>query len=188
MHDSAPSAAYALDPHQTEGESDMKGKDRFLIAIVVGMVLLVAAVVLVVLNRRGQPAYKPDDSPEAAAYNYLLALRQKDYVRAYSYLSPTLAHYPADADQFAQDIRRDSWAFSGLEGEVSLAVEAVVAGVTQTTVEVRQTTYYEGGLFDSGEYSFVFDLILKVEGEGWRIVEAERYWYGCWSATWEWCD
>jgi hypothetical protein len=42
----------------------------------------VAAVILVVLLRGDQPSYKPDDSPEAAAYNYLLALRQKDYVRA----------------------------------------------------------------------------------------------------------
>lgn len=166
----------------------MKGQDRFLIGIVVGMVLLVVAVLLVALLGGDRVAYRPDDSPEAAAYNYLLALRQQDYARAYGYLSPTLAHYPASLDQFVYDVRRDSWSLTELQGDVSLAVESVIPAETQTTVVIAQTTYPTGGLFDSVQYRSTFDVVLREEGGSWKIVQAQRYWYHCWSTTEEPCD
>jgi len=167
--------------------TDRKGRDRFLIAIVVGIVLLVAAAVVVALLRGGPPDYKPDDTAEAVAYNYLLALRMGDYERAYSYLSPTLVHYPASFDQFVQDVRSAGWSFTPAEEDVSLAIEQVIPGDTQTIVQVRETRYHQGGPFDSGEYSDTFDVVLKDEVNGWRIVDAGRYWYGCWNSTTDAC-
>lgn len=168
-------------------ETVSKGKDRFLIAIVVGIVLLVAAAVAVALLRGGTPDYKTEDTAEAVAYNYLLALRLEDYERAYSYLSPTLVHYPANADQFVQDVRSAGWPFNPTQEDVSLTIEQVIPGKTQTIVQVRETRYHQGGPFDSGEYSDTFDVILKNEPSGWKIVEAGRYWYGCWNSTVENC-
>jgi hypothetical protein len=163
--------------------TEKKEKDRFLIAIVFGIVLLVAAAVAVALLRGGTPDYKPEGTAEAAAFNYLLALRLEDYGRAYSYLSPSLAHYPANADQFVQEVRSAGWPFNPTQEDVSLAIEKVIPGETQTIVQVRETRYHQGGPFDSGEYSDLFDVTLKNELSGWKIVEAGRYWYGCWSST-----
>jgi hypothetical protein len=168
-------------------ETEKKGRDRFLIAIVVGIVLLVAAAVVVALLRGGTPDYRPDGTAEAAAYNYLLALRLGDYERAYSYLSPSLVHYPASADQFVQDVRSAGWSFTPPEEDVSLTIEKVIPGDTQTIVQVRETRYHQGGPFDSGEYNDTFDVILKDEASGWKIVDAGRYWYGCWSSAVENC-
>jgi hypothetical protein len=167
--------------------TEKRRPDRFLIAIVAGIVLLVAAAVVVALLRGGPPDYKPDDTADAVAYNYLLALRLGDYERAYGYLSPTLTHYPANVDQFVQDVRSAGWSFGRSEQDVSLAIEKVIPGETQTIVQVRQTTYHQGGPFDSGEYSDTFDVILRDEASGWRIVNAGRYWYGCWGSTAEGC-
>jgi len=163
-------------------KKDRRGQDRFLIAIVVGIVLLVAAAIVVALLRGGPPAYKPDDTADSVAYNYLLALRQGDYARAYGYLSPTLPHYPANTDQFVQDVRSAGWPFNPSGEDVALAVDKVIPGETQTIVQVRETRYYQGGPFNSGEYNDTFDVVLKNEADGWRIIDAGRYWYGCWSS------
>lgn len=161
----------------------MKSQDRFLIAIVLCIVLLVATVVVVALLRDNQPAYRPDDTPDGVAYNYLLALQLGDYERAYGYLSPTLAHYPASVDLFVQDMRRAPWAFNLTERDVSLNIDKVIPGAVQTIVQVRETSYYRGGLFGSGESSYTFDVTLKHQEDGWKIVEGGRYWYDCWSST-----
>jgi hypothetical protein len=161
----------------------MHGRDRFLIAIVAGIVLVLAASIAVVLVRR-QPTYRSGDTPEAAAHNYLLALRREDYARAYGYLSPTLVRYPAGADEFANQVRIYPWSdvrYLAADDTSSLAVESIMSGVSQTTVRVRETSYYEGGLFDPGESSTLFDMTLVREEGGWKITNSERYWNRCWG-------
>ena len=46
----------------------MKHADRFLIALVIGIVLIVVAALFVV-RRQPEPSYRSDDSPEAAVHN-----------------------------------------------------------------------------------------------------------------------
>ncbi|MEK6256736.1 MAG: hypothetical protein N2C13_05395, partial [Chloroflexota bacterium] len=67
----------------------MKSPDKFLIAIVVGIVALVLVVFAVTLAR-GAPEYKAHDNPEGGDFNYLQAIHNEDYKRAYSYLSSNL--------------------------------------------------------------------------------------------------
>lgn len=170
----------------TKGGRDVKNHDRFLIAIVVGMVLLVVAVIVVVLVR-GQPTYKPDGTPEATAFNYLLALRQKDYARAYSYLSTTLVHYPAEVDEFVRDVQGTSWSFSWLNGDISIATETSVFLENRATVEVRYTTSYSSDPFAARQYTATFDMALRAEQDGWKIVQSERCWDQCWSTPTQPC-
>lgn len=65
----------------------MKGIDKFLIVMVVGVVVLVGVVVAVVLLRSGEASYEPNSTPEAVAHDYLLALQWEDYERAYEWWS-----------------------------------------------------------------------------------------------------
>lgn len=62
-------------------------QDRFLIAIVSVVVLLVIAAVTVFFLRSGKQTYRPDDTPQGIVYNYLLALERGDYQRAFGYLA-----------------------------------------------------------------------------------------------------
>ncbi|HOF89582.1 MAG TPA: hypothetical protein PLZ36_15990, partial [Armatimonadota bacterium] len=68
----------------------MHTSDKWLIGIVIGAALLVCAAVAVTVLRP-KPAYRADDTPAGVTHNYLLALKQRDYARAYGYLSPTLS-------------------------------------------------------------------------------------------------
>jgi hypothetical protein len=159
----------------------MKGTDRFLIGIVAGAVLLVAVVLAIALLAPNRPGYRPDDTPDGVAHNYLLALHLEDYARAHSYLSPTLPGYPAGAGEFAAGVESRRWNFASLDDDVSLAVESVRGTGDRVRVLVRETRFYEGGLFDLGHHSSTFDLVLVREEGAWRISESARYWNDCWS-------
>lgn len=160
----------------------MKGTDRFLIVIVGGVVLLVGVVIAVALLRSGEVSYQPDDAPEGVAHNYLLALQREDDERAYSYLSPTLPGYPSTAQEFTKELDDHSWSFSRPD-DVSLAVDSVKVTGDRAKVSVRRTTFYSGGVFDSGQSSSTFEMTLVREGDQWQVVEADRYWWRCWSVA-----
>lgn len=142
--------------------------------------LLVGVVIAIVLLRSGEVSYQPDDTPEGVAHNYLLALQWEDDERAYSYLSPTLPGYPATAHEFTKDVDDHSWDFSRHD-DVSLAVESVKVTGDRAKVSVRRTTFYRGGVFDSGQSSSTFEMTLLREADEWQVVEADRYWWKCWS-------
>jgi len=161
----------------------MKGTDKFLIAIVVGVVILVGVVVTIALLRPGQPGYQLDDAPEGVAYNYLLALQQADYERAYGYLPPTLPGYPADSEAFERDVSNNRWSFGYYDDDVSLAVEGVNVTGDKAKAVVRRTVFHRGGLFDSGQYSSTFDMTLRRQDGAWKITDSDRYWADCWSSS-----
>src|SRR3972149_1468711 len=83
----------------------MKVTDRFLLGIVAGIALLVVVAFLLVLNRK-ELTYQSEDTPQGVAHNYLLALQERDYERAFGYLSPDLAGSPQRGDEFAGDLKQ----------------------------------------------------------------------------------
>lgn len=161
----------------------MRGTDKFLIAIVAGIVLLVGAVLALILLRPNQPSFQPDDTPEGIAYNYLLALELEDYERAYGYLSPRLPGYPDDAETFERNVGDHRWSFGYRDDDVSLAVESVKVTGDRAKLVVGKTEFYRGGLFDSGQYSTTFAMTLRREEGVWKITASDRYWASCWDSS-----
>ncbi len=165
----------------------MKKPDRFLIGIVVGVVMLIGAAVAIVLLPSNKPSYQPDDAPEGVAHNYLLALDMGDYERAHGYLSPTLPGYPRSVEEFTDDLE-ESWSFRyDRDADVTLAVEAVRTTGDRSTVSIRRTVFYQGELFDSGQYSWTFEMTLRRQDGEWKAVDADRYWDNCWSNRSQYC-
>ena len=155
----------------------MRSTDRVLLGIVLGAVLLAGGTLALILLRP-EPTYLGEDTPEGVAHNYLLALQREDYSRAFGYLSPNLSGYPRSAQQFEQDVE-DSYQFQGInEGSLTIA-NAAVRG-TQATVEIRETIFYGGGLFDGGQYVNTFKVDLTRVGGEWKITDSERYLLSCW--------
>jgi hypothetical protein len=61
-------------------------QDKFLLGILIFIGLLVAAALIVFFVRQPATTYQPDDTPQGVVFNFILALQQKDYARAYAYL------------------------------------------------------------------------------------------------------
>jgi len=161
----------------------MKGTDKFLIGIVVGVIILIGAAFAVALSRP-EPTFQPEDTPEGVAHNYLLALQKKEYERAYGYLSPTLEGYPDSVETFIDDIDRNSWQFRELqEGSITLAVETTDITGERAEVVVRENQFRQGGLFDSNQSDRTFNMSLRFDKarNAWKITGSNSYWVYCWG-------
>ena len=164
----------------------MQGSNKFLIGIVIGIVLLVIVTFFVVMMRP-EPTYQDDGAPDGAAHNYLLAIQNKDYEPAISYI-PEKYRYPEDADDMADTITKDSWRFD-MDDDFSLAVESVdMRGEEKAVVTVRKTTFYNSGLMGSGQSTRTFTLDMELENGMWKVSDGESYWSNCWGYSQdEWC-
>ena len=160
----------------------MKTTDKFLTGIVIGIVVLVVVAFAFALLRP-EPAYLPDGTPDAAAHNYLLALQQSDYERAYQYLSPSLRGYPESAEEFATNVEDNSWNFRLDQGSVSLEVTSTAVTGNRATVRVLETRFNENGLFDSSQYTDTFEMHLERSSSeaDWKIIDSNSYWAWCWD-------
>lgn len=162
----------------------MKRKDTFLIGIVAGIILLVV-VAFVVAMMRPEPTFQPETTPEGVAHNYLLALQQRDLVRAYGYLDPGLPGFPSTLDLFTRDLTSYTGALDTNQSSSSWEVLSSTVTNNRASVDVRETYFSQGGLFGSGQYSstFVMSLVRDDPEANWKLTGADRYWAWCWNET-----
>ncbi|HSL44070.1 MAG TPA: hypothetical protein VK897_11605, partial [Anaerolineales bacterium] len=62
-------------------------QDRFLTGILVGIAILVVVALAVFFLRRDNQSYVSEDVPEGVVHNYVLAVINGDYQKAYGYLA-----------------------------------------------------------------------------------------------------
>ena len=160
--------------------SRLKSPDRFLIFIVAGILLLVAAAFVITLNRQ-PPSYQDDSLPQGAAHNYLLALVQGDFERAYGYLSPKLAGLPKSASAFERSVRESPWYFNLDASSVALSVLSSEVQDDHATVTVNKTIFHQNGLFDSSTRSQQFKIELERQDGAWKISTGTDYFLRCWQ-------
>jgi len=160
----------------------MKKTDKILIGIVAGIILLVVTAFAIALSKP-KPAYQAEDVPEGVAFNYLFALQQKDYERAYGYLSPSLKGYPRSVEVFKDNIRDYGWSFKDLSvSSTTLEVGSVDLNGQRADVTIHETRFYEGDLFNSSQYTYEFIITLRLDENGnWKIVDGDSYWLDCWD-------
>lgn len=63
-------------------------QDRFLLAILLGIVGLVILALVIFFLRPKDQEYGAEDTPAGVTRNYVLALQKGDYDRAYAYIDP----------------------------------------------------------------------------------------------------
>jgi len=157
----------------------MKGSDKFLVAIVGGIVLLVVAAIVITLTRP-EPTYMPEYTPEGIVHNYLLALEKEEYDRAYSYLSPDIENYPSSLNAFRREIADNPWSFRN-DMNATLAVgETIIIG-DFATATIYETRFRGGDLFEFGPSSYAFDMDLEIIKSEWKIVDSHYYFAWCWN-------
>lgn len=149
--------------------------DKFLIAIIGGIILLVVVALVLVLARAQNQEYMADDSPAGVVQNYFVAIQRKDYERAYSYLSDELRTKP-NLDRFIRDM-------SNIRDESSLKLGETRLGDVTTQVDVALSTYSGGGIFDSGTYTNQGTVTLRATADGqWKLTSFP---YPYWGYDWD---
>lgn len=149
-------------------------QDRFLLGILIGIGVLVALALGLYFTRQDQAlTYVSDDTPEGVVRNYAVAVFQRDYEKAYSYLADKDAK--PTFDQFKR---------SFLQNNVNPDNVGLDVGTAEITGnEAFVTVYLQYGSsdpFSSGSRSEDRAVLVK-QGEDWKI---EQMPYNFWSYDW----
>jgi hypothetical protein len=149
-------------------------QDRFLTGILVGIGALVVLALVVFFTRKDSQTYVSGDTPEGVAHNYVVAVLEKDYEKAYGYLAD-LEHKPT-YEQF-----RDSF----LKGMINSTGYAVDIGQSEiiddsATVEIA-LIYNSSDPFSTGYRDTSQRGILVKENGLWKLTSMP---YNFWDYNW----
>ena len=150
----------------------MKKTDLFFVGIIAGIILLIA-VSLVVMFTSDASEYKDESTPDSTALNYLLAVQNEDYSRAYSYLSKTIDDYPVNVKAFETQISQ--FYYVGARTEYVFSIESI--DQTGSTADIMLTSMRFSGdaLFGGRQYTDRFEMTLIREAGGWKITSCSSY-------------
>jgi len=149
-------------------------QDRFLTGILVGIGVLVVVALAVFFSRKDLQTYVADDTPEGVVHNYVLAVLNKDYEKAYGYLAE-LKYKPT-----YEEFRR---AF--LNGKVNPQNQAVDIGASDivgdtATVELQLITN-SSDPFSTGYRNQQTADLVRQEG-AWKLTLMPQY--NFWGYNW----
>ena len=150
-------------------------QDRFLTGILIGIGVLVIAALAVFFIRRDTQTYVQEDTPEGVVHNYVVAILNRDYERAYGYLAD-LDNKPA-YDEF-----RNSFVTGILGNPGNAAVDVGDSQISgdDATVEVAMI-FNPSDPFSTG-YRDVQNAILVRQDGAWKLSSMPTYYL--WDFNW----
>ena len=149
-------------------------QDRFLTGILVGIAALVVIALLVFFLRQNSQSYISEDSPEGVVHNYVLAVLDNDYEKAYGYLAD-LENKPT-YEQF-----RDAF-LKGMVNPNNSAVDIGQSDVNDDTASVEVALIYSPSDPFSTGYRDVQRAILVRQGGAWKLSSMPGYYF--WDYNW----
>ena len=149
-------------------------QDRFLTGILIGIGVLIAVALAVFFTRQDSQTYIAEDAPEGVVHNYVVAVLNKDYERAYSYLEDR--EYKPTFTQFRQ---------SFINGNIYPDNAAIDIGASEilgneASVEVA-TIYNPSDPFSTGYRNSQRATLVKQDG-AWKISLLPVYSF--WDYSW----
>ncbi len=137
-------------------------QDKFLTGILIGIgALILLALVLFFMRRDGQSEYVADAAPEGVAHNYVLAVLNKDYQKAYGYLAD-LENKPT-YEQFRQSF------FNGSVNPTDAGVEVGAAEINGDEAIVTLSVYYSVNDPFSSRYASEDRALLVQQNGVWKL-------------------
>lgn len=142
--------------------SVLGGIDRgFLLLIVGAVVLILLGLISIPLIVRRPPSLAAANTPEGVVQRFYQAAYQGDYQSAYGFLSSDTQHRLSQSDLHQQ--------LSGELQNSQMGVSKTMVHDSTATVTITLTYVRPGGIFSSGEYSSSREVLLRREGDAWKI-------------------
>ena len=149
-------------------------QDKFLIGILIGIGALVVLALVLFFTRQDKHDYLPDDTPEGVAHNYVLAVLNKDYEKAYGYLAD-LKNKPT-YEEFRQSF------LNNMVNPDNAGVDIGEATITDDEAIVEIIIYYSySDPFSSRTGTPDQALLVKQDG-AWKLSSMPAY--NFWDYNW----
>jgi hypothetical protein len=149
-------------------------QDRFLTGILVGIAVLVVVALAVFFIRKDSQSYISENTPEGAVHNYVLAVLNGDYEKAYGYLADL-------DDKPTYEEFRDAF-IKGMINPDNSAVDIGKSEINNDTASVEVALIYNPGDPFSTGYRDAQRAILVKQGEAWKLSSFPGYYF--WDYSW----
>jgi hypothetical protein len=149
-------------------------QDRFLTGILIGIAILVVIALAVFFTRKDSQSYISEDMPEGVVHNYVLAVLNGDYQKAYGYLAD-LENKPTYAEF------RDAF-IKGMVNPGNSAVDVGESEVNHDTASVEVAMIYNPSDPFSTGYRDTQRAILVRQDGAWKLSSMPGYYF--WEYSW----
>jgi hypothetical protein len=149
-------------------------QDRFLTGILVGIAVLVVVALVAFFIRKDTQSYVSEDVPEGVVHNYVLAVLNGDYEKAYGYL--------ADLDNKPTYEQFRNAFIQGTVNPNNSAVDVGNSEISGDTASVEVALIYNPSDPFSTGYRDVQRAVLVEEGGAWKLSSMPTYYY--WDYGW----
>lgn len=149
-------------------------QDRFLIGILIGIgALIMLALGLFFMRQGDKRDYVAETTPDGVVHNYVLALLNKDYQKAYGYLAD-IEHKPT-YEEFRQSF------FNGMVNPANMGVDVGAVEINGDEAVVTLAIYYSNSdPFSSRTANEDRALLVKQNG-AWKLNTMP---YNFWNYNW----
>ncbi|NOH01119.1 MAG: hypothetical protein HND47_03660 [Chloroflexi bacterium] len=148
-------------------------QDRFLTGILIGIGVLILVALGLFFTRQDKRDYVAEDTPEGTAHNYVLAVLNKDYEKAYGYLAD-LEHKPT-YEEFRQSF------LHGMVNPADVGVDVGEAQIVGDEATVSLTLYYSYSDPFSTRYGNQDRALLVKQNGKWKVSTMP---YNFWDFNW----
>jgi hypothetical protein len=149
-------------------------QDRFLTGILIGIAVLVVVALVVFFLRQGSQSYVLEGAPEGVVHNYVLAVLNDNYEKAYGYLAE-LDNKPT-YEQF-----RDAF-LTGVINPNNSAVDIGNSEISDDMASVEVALIYNPSDPFSTGYRDVQRALLVRQGGAWKLSSMPGYYF--WDYSW----
>ena len=149
-------------------------QDRFLTGILIGIGVLIIVALALFFTRQDKREYIADDTPEGVTYNYVLAIVNKDYEKAYGYIAD-LDNKPT-YEQFRQSF------FNGAVNPGNAGVDVGSADINGDEAIVELTLVYSPSDPFSSGYQNTDRALLVNQAGNWKLSAMPTYSF--WDYNW----
>lgn len=136
-------------------------QDKFLTGILVGIGALIALALALFFLRQDRRDYLPEDAPEGVAHNYVLAVLDKDYEKAYGYLADL--KYKPTYEEFRQSF------LNGMVNPGDMGLDIGEAEIHGDEAVVNVTIYYSYSDPFSTRAGYPETALLVEQDGAWKV-------------------
>jgi len=148
-------------------------QDKFLTGILIGIGILILLALGLFFTRQDKREYVADTTPDGVVHNYVLAMLNKDYQKAYDYL--------ADIENKPTYEEFRSSFFNGMVNPGDVGVEVGAVDINADEAVVTLAVYYSNTDPFSSRYASEDRALLVEQNGDWKLNSMP---YNFWDYNW----